>query len=202
MKKISFGILAFCVLIFCVSCKQSSAYEQGNLLDYFAGYEKESFVFPKAAWGTSVEEVAGKLGAVREDMEDMGNEQFRLKKRISFSEPSCTGYLTCIFQDDALVSVGLSISNSFSIEEEEEYPEIDLQAVLSSLASELEESGFPEPMTAEGLQPLREDISQRPAVQWESGDHSGFMISVLGTEDGGNVVWLSVSAPRTSSYDP
>lgn len=188
----SFLILFLSVL---TSCIQSSAYEQGNLLEYFVAYEEGSFGFPKVPWGSSVDETAEKLHVDREDMEDAGNEQYRLKKRISFTNPTCSGYLICSFQDDALVSVRLSLSNSLGIQEEAEYPEIDLKGALSALASELENSNFPEPMTAGGLEPLRKEISQGITVRWENEDHSRFEISTIGNDRSEEVVSLYVGAP-------
>ncbi len=43
----------------------------------------------------------------------------------------------------------------------------------------MENSNFPEPMTAEGLEPLREEISQGIFVRWENEDHSRFEISTI-----------------------
>ena len=89
----------------------------------------------------------------------------------------------------------MSLSNSLGIQEEAEYPEIDLKGALSALASELENSNFLEPMTAGGLEPLRKEISQGISVRWENEDHSRFEISTIGNDRSEEVVSLYVGAP-------
>lgn len=69
-------------------------------------------------------------------------------------------------------------------------------------ASELENSNFPEPMTAEGLEPLREEISQGIFVRWENEDHSRFEISAIVDDRSEEVVSLYVGAPVKNPYNP
>lgn len=175
------------VMLLLVSCQQASAYKQDKLLDYIVSYQEQEFSFPKVPWGASREETIEKLGVEESDFIDMGNDIWRLEKRVEFQEPSCSGFLLFVFQNDALVRVELSISNDFQVEESSQYPKIDMKAVRIGLAEQIESSNLLETSMADGLETLKQG-DQTPNLLF-GGNSSGYL-RIMGAD---NIDTISIS---------